>query len=202
MIVPIFFSNGNSERVTKITGHQKHVHVLVEPSPKCKNIFVSGNTSELIPGGSGVEVVLQNISRRHIILEPHTEVDMVTAANIFPSVQIPDKQDLKENEDVQCKSVQADLSEVEIKQEEAASEDMCQKVDLSGMVDYGTVWFTSLDLKSGYWQVEMEEDCKALTAFTIRPLGFYKCERIPFGLTNAHATCQCLMQSCLGNLHL
>ena len=43
-----------------------------------------------------------------------------------------------------------------------------------------TVWFTSLDLKSGYWQVEIKEDCKALTAFTIRPLGFYECDRIPF----------------------
>ena len=28
----------------------------------------------------------------------------------------------------------------------------------------------------------MEEDCKALTAFTVRPLGFYECERMPFGL--------------------
>ena len=66
----------------------------------------------------------------------------------------------------------------------------------------GTVWFISLDLKLGYWQVEMEEDCKALTAFTVGPLGFYECERMPFGLTNAPTTFQCLMQSCLGNLHL
>ena len=63
-------------------------------------------------------------------------------------------------------------------------------------------WSTSLDLKLGYWQVEMEEDCKALTTFTLRPLGFYECERMPFGLTNAPATFQHLMQSCLGNLHL
>ena len=56
-----------------------------------------------------------------------------------------------------------------------------------------TVWFTSLDLKLDYWQVEMEEDCKALTAFTVRPLGFYECERMPFGLTNAPTTFQHLM---------
>ena len=54
----------------------------------------------------------------------------------------------------------------------------------------GTVWFTSLDLKLGYWQVEMEEDCKALTTFTIKPLGFYECDRMPFGLTNAPAKSQ------------
>ena len=66
----------------------------------------------------------------------------------------------------------------------------------------GAEWFTSLDLKSGYWQVEMEEDCKALTAFTVSPLGFYECERMPFDLTNDPATFQHLMQSCLGNLDL
>ena len=48
----------------------------------------------------------------------------------------------------------------------------------------------------------MEEDRKALTAFTLRPLGFYECKRMPFGLTNASDTFQQLMQSCLGNLHL
>ena len=66
----------------------------------------------------------------------------------------------------------------------------------------GTVWFTSLDLKLGYRQVEMEEDCKALTTFTVGPLGFYEFGRMPFGLTNAPTTFQCLMQSCLGNLHV
>ena len=66
----------------------------------------------------------------------------------------------------------------------------------------GSIIFTSLDLKSGYWQVEMDEASKPLTAFTVGPLRFYECERMPFGLTNAPATFQRLMESCLGDLHL
>ena len=66
----------------------------------------------------------------------------------------------------------------------------------------GAEWFSSLDLKLGYWQVEMEEDSKALTAFTVRPFGFYKCECMSFRLTNPPVTFQQLMQSCLVNLHL
>ena len=62
--------------------------------------------------------------------------------------------------------------------------------------------FPHWDLKSGYWQVELEEEAKPLTAFTVGPLGFWECECMPFGLTNAPATFQRLMESCLGELHL
>ena len=67
---------------------------------------------------------------------------------------------------------------------------------------HGAVWFSTLDLKCGYWQVELEEEAKPLTAFTMDPLGFWECECIPFELTNAPATLQRLMESCLGVLHL
>ena len=66
----------------------------------------------------------------------------------------------------------------------------------------GSQWFTSLDLKAGYWQVKLDEDSKPLTAFTVGPLGFYECERMPLGLTNAPGTFQRLMETCLGELHL
>ena len=37
--------------LTKVTGHHKHVHMLVESYPKWQNIFVLGNTTELKLGG-------------------------------------------------------------------------------------------------------------------------------------------------------
>ena len=66
----------------------------------------------------------------------------------------------------------------------------------------GATIFTSLNLWSGYWQVELTEATQPLTAFTIGSLGFYECVQMPLGLTNAPATFQGLMESCLGDMHL
>ena len=66
----------------------------------------------------------------------------------------------------------------------------------------GSEWFCSLDLKSGYWQVELTEESKPYTEFTCGPLGFFECDKMPFGATNAPATFQRLMENCLGSLNL
>ena len=50
--------------------------------------------------------------------------------------------------------------------------------------------------------MELEEASRPLTAFTVGPLGFCECVQMPFGLTNAPASFQCLMESCLGEMHL
>ena len=66
----------------------------------------------------------------------------------------------------------------------------------------GATIFTSLDVQSGYWQVELTEASRPLIAFTMGLLGFYECVQMPFGLTNALATFQHLVESCLREMHL
>ena len=65
----------------------------------------------------------------------------------------------------------------------------------------GAGHFSCLELKSRFWQIKMDEAPKQYTAFTMGNLGFFKCDRMPFGLCNAPATFQQLMQNYMGELN-
>ena len=58
-------------------------------------------------------------------------------------------------------------------------------------------WFSSMDLTSGYWQIEIKEEDKSKTAFIFRK-ELFEFNVMPFGLYNAPATFQCTMNTVLG----
>ena len=66
----------------------------------------------------------------------------------------------------------------------------------------GDAHFSTMDFKSGFWQVCMAPESQKYTAFTVGNLGFYEFTRMPFGLCNMPMTFQRLMQNMLGELNL
>lgn len=60
-------------------------------------------------------------------------------------------------------------------------------------------WFSILDLESGYWQVPIAPEDQEKTVF-LTPMRLYEFLQMPFGLNNAPAMCQWLMEQVLQRL--
>jgi hypothetical protein len=58
----------------------------------------------------------------------------------------------------------------------------------------GAKWFSTLDLKSGYWQVDLHPDDKEKTAFSMCQV-LWQFTLMPFGLWNAPVTSEQLMET-------
>ena len=66
----------------------------------------------------------------------------------------------------------------------------------------GSPYFSTMDLKSSFWQVKVAEESCQYMVFTVSRMGIYEFLCMPYGLCNASATFQHVMQNCLGELNL
>ena len=124
--------------LTTITWHHKHVHVLVESSPKCTSVFILGNISEVKPGNSDIEVVVVNKSRQDVKLKSSTEIGTVTTANIVPNMKVSNEAEVTESEIVSSMLAQlgSDVLKDTSDMVRTGLKDILQKLDLSRMKNW------------------------------------------------------------------
>jgi hypothetical protein len=63
----------------------------------------------------------------------------------------------------------------------------------------GNVLYFGLDLRIGYWNIEMAPEDIPKTAFSVPGLGLWEFKRMPFGLRNSGATFQQALEKVLGS---
>ena len=64
---------------------------------------------------------------------------------------------------------------------------------------YGSKHYSVIDCFQGFWQINIREDHKERTGFTV-PSGHYEFNRLPFGMSNSPSSFQRLMVLVLKNL--
>ena len=74
------------------------------------------------------------------------------------------------------------------------------RIDDSLEALHGAKYFSTLDLKAGYWQVPVAPEDQEKTAFRTSSGQLYECRMMPFGLCNAPATFSRLMDHMLTGL--
>ena len=125
--------------LTTITEHHKSVHVLIESSPKCMNVFILGHTSELKPGNSNIEVVIQNRAEKDMRLKQGKKIGTVITANIVPTMQVSSDLDVDGPEVVSSMPAQVASTNILWDTSDCVRNnlnDILQKLNLSGMQDW------------------------------------------------------------------
>ena len=64
---------------------------------------------------------------------------------------------------------------------------------------YGSKYYSVIDCFQGFWQINIREDHKERTGFTV-PSGHYEFNKLPFGMSNSPSSFQRLMDIVLKNL--